>query len=62
VDPRLVYLQLAQLVGDRDRITACSEKGRRALQHRDVGHSPAIAGMSVAAVAPEPMTTMFLPA
>jgi hypothetical protein len=36
VDPRLVDAQLAQLVGDRDRIAAGPEESRRALQHRDV--------------------------
>ena len=61
VDPCLVDLQLAQLLGDLDRVAAGAEIGRRALQHRDVrGSLAAIAGISVAAVAPEPMTMTCL--
>ena len=36
VDPGLVDLQLAQLVGDLDGVAAGAEVRRRALQHRDV--------------------------
>ena len=60
VDPRLVDLQFPQQLGELVGIAGGSEIGRRTLQHRDVAHSAAIAGMSVAAVAPEPITTTFL--
>jgi hypothetical protein len=36
VDPCLVDVELTQFVGNRDRIAAGPEKGRRTLQHRDV--------------------------
>src|SRR5215472_11649598 len=36
VDPRRVDVELAQLVGERDRIAPGPEKSRRALQHRDM--------------------------
>ena len=56
----LVDLQLAQRLGDLDRVAAGPEIGRRTLQHGDMGAIPAIAGISVAAVAPEPITMTFL--
>ena len=60
VDPGLVDLKLAQRFGDLDRVAAGAEIGRRALQHRDMRASLAIAGIRVAAVAPEPITTTRL--
>ena len=60
MDPGLVDLQLAQGFGDLDRVAAGAEIGRRALQHGDMRDILAIAGISVAAVAPEPITTTLL--
>ena len=61
VDPFLADLQLPQRLGQFDRVAAGPEVSRRSLQHRDMPQLSAIAGIRVAAVAPEPITTTFLP-
>ena len=61
VDPFFLDLQPPQLLGDFDGIAAGAEIGRRALQHGDMRALSAMFGISVAAVAPEPITTICLP-
>ena len=63
VYPRLLDLQFTQLVGNLDRIASGAKEGRGALQQMiTCEQSFAIAGINVAAVAPEPITIRRLPA
>jgi hypothetical protein len=62
VDPRLVDVELAQLVGSGIALRPVRKKVGERCSIVTWPHSAAIAGINVAAVAPEPMTTTFFPA
>ena len=61
MDPGLIDMQLAQRLGEIDDVAAGDEKVGERCSIVTWAQSSAMAGMSVAAVAPEPITTTFLP-